>query len=309
MESSITIGVLLIWIICGVITAFMGSVKGRSGCGWFFAGFLLGPIGIIIAAVVKRVEPKVKVTIRHPYRPPMQETTPEQSNPQVSSEEKREHLQSLLKQATNLKDSDIDTAIRIVKQVVEEYEKNNEPFESIRPIYFKLAHYLQKKRDRDGAWKIYNKMLLDIMEEDPQFMGIYQGQIYSRMALLRGKEKAYKDAVRLRIQSYISTNTALHLQDRKEEVTPVRELHEQLRVLFKRGSMEYPERFLEKTLNPLVKKLRKKGPVREPFLETPKKNVKIKRQFGVLSKHTSEIIQEIQKEFSKLKQKSIGMEK
>jgi len=201
-ESMITSGVLGFFLsIFGIIGASLAfKHKVTSAVVLFLTMFFLILVGnytvhknmivfgglfflpAIFAAVSK------KVTIRHPYRPPMRETTPEQSNPQVSPEEKREHLQSLLKQATNLKDSDIDTAIRIVKQVVEEYEKNNEPFESIRPIYFKLAHYLQKKRDRDGAWKIYNKMLLDIMEEDPQFMGIYQGQIYSRMALLKEKE-------------------------------------------------------------------------------------------------------------------------
>lgn len=298
MGSGITTGVLLIWIICGVITAFMGSVKGRSGCGWFFAGFLLGPIGIIIAAVVKRVEPEVKVTMRAPYRPPVRETTLEQSNSQISPEEEREHFQSLLKQATDLKDSDIDIAVRIVKQVADEYEKDNVPFEEIKPIYFKLAHYLRKSGDTNSAWKIYQKMLSDVIEEPPQFMGIYQGQIRSRMASLRKKEGTYRDAVRLRIHSYINTNTALHLQDRGIEIMSLKNLHEQLEPMFEKTNIQYPQGVIEKILKPLMKELRKKGPVREPFMETPAKNAKIKKRFGKLSKHTSEIIQEIQKEFS-----------
>jgi len=275
----------------------MGSVKGRSGCGWFFAGFLLGPIGIIIAAVVKRIEPEVKITMRRPVDFVEGRIT----TTQVNNGNKEEHLQSLLKQATNLKNSDIDTAIRIVKQVINEYEKDNRPFEEIRPIYFKLAHYFQKKGNRDEAWRTYNRMISEAIEEDPQFTGIYQGQIYSRMASLREKEKAYKDAARFRIHSYISTNTALHLQDRGKEIIPLKEFHKQLKALFKKGNVEYPQHIIEKILNPLIKELRKKGPVREPFIQSPAKNAKINKRFGKLSKLTSETIKAIQKEFAELR--------
>lgn len=40
---------LVLGLIFGVITAMIGSSKGRSGSGWFFVGFLLGLIGLIIA--------------------------------------------------------------------------------------------------------------------------------------------------------------------------------------------------------------------------------------------------------------------
>lgn len=43
---------LVFWIVCGVIAAAIANSKGRSGAGFGCLGFLLGPIGIIIAAVI-----------------------------------------------------------------------------------------------------------------------------------------------------------------------------------------------------------------------------------------------------------------
>ena len=35
----------------GAGTALIAGTKGRGGCGWFFLGVLLGPIGLLIAAL------------------------------------------------------------------------------------------------------------------------------------------------------------------------------------------------------------------------------------------------------------------
>ena len=43
---------LVIWILFGVAGGLILSNKGRSGCGGFALGFLLGPIGLIIALVM-----------------------------------------------------------------------------------------------------------------------------------------------------------------------------------------------------------------------------------------------------------------
>src|SRR5574340_1276946 len=43
---------IFVWLVCGIITAAIGSNKGRSGCGWFIVGILLGPLGIILALVM-----------------------------------------------------------------------------------------------------------------------------------------------------------------------------------------------------------------------------------------------------------------
>lgn len=42
----------IIWIICGIIGAIIGSRKG-SGCAGVALGFLLGPLGIIIVLVMR----------------------------------------------------------------------------------------------------------------------------------------------------------------------------------------------------------------------------------------------------------------
>lgn len=44
---------IAIWILCGIAAAITLSNKGRSGCGGFLLGFLLGPIGLVIALVMK----------------------------------------------------------------------------------------------------------------------------------------------------------------------------------------------------------------------------------------------------------------
>lgn len=44
--------IVTIWILSGVITAFVASYKRRSGCGWFVLGALLGPFGLILSLVV-----------------------------------------------------------------------------------------------------------------------------------------------------------------------------------------------------------------------------------------------------------------
>ena len=43
---------LVIWLAMGAIAAIIMTNKGRSGCGGFALGFLLGPFGIILALVV-----------------------------------------------------------------------------------------------------------------------------------------------------------------------------------------------------------------------------------------------------------------
>ena len=41
---------LAIGLVCGLIAAAIASSKGRSAIGWFFGGFLLGIVGVIIVA-------------------------------------------------------------------------------------------------------------------------------------------------------------------------------------------------------------------------------------------------------------------
>ena len=48
--------ILGIWLLCGIVSAVIASNKGRSGCGWFLLGVLLGPFGFILALVVSKKE-------------------------------------------------------------------------------------------------------------------------------------------------------------------------------------------------------------------------------------------------------------
>jgi len=45
---------LPLWFLFGLIGAFMATMKGRSGCAWFLLCALLGPIGLLIAALVSK---------------------------------------------------------------------------------------------------------------------------------------------------------------------------------------------------------------------------------------------------------------
>lgn len=52
------IELFFIWAICAVVSAIIASARGlKNGCLWFIVGFLLGPIGVIITAVVPSSKP------------------------------------------------------------------------------------------------------------------------------------------------------------------------------------------------------------------------------------------------------------
>ncbi len=46
---------LPVWFVFGLIGAWIATSKGRGGCFWFLLCSLLGPIGLLIAAVSPRV--------------------------------------------------------------------------------------------------------------------------------------------------------------------------------------------------------------------------------------------------------------
>ena len=51
---------LIFWIVFGVISAIVASNKGRSGCGWFIIGVLMGPLGIILILVMPKNQSAVE---------------------------------------------------------------------------------------------------------------------------------------------------------------------------------------------------------------------------------------------------------
>lgn len=46
-----------VWLVCGVLGAWIATTKGRGGCSWFLLCAVLGPLGVILAAVVGRRPP------------------------------------------------------------------------------------------------------------------------------------------------------------------------------------------------------------------------------------------------------------
>jgi hypothetical protein len=51
---------LIVWILFGIASAIVASNKGRSGCGWFALGVLLGPFGFILSLVVSKDQQAVE---------------------------------------------------------------------------------------------------------------------------------------------------------------------------------------------------------------------------------------------------------
>jgi hypothetical protein len=45
---------LVVWLLFGIVSAIIGSSKGRNGCSWFLLGVLLGPFGLILSLVVSK---------------------------------------------------------------------------------------------------------------------------------------------------------------------------------------------------------------------------------------------------------------
>ncbi len=51
INAGVIAGILLL---SGIVSTTVAANKGRNGCGWFTLGFLLGPVGLILALVVSK---------------------------------------------------------------------------------------------------------------------------------------------------------------------------------------------------------------------------------------------------------------
>ncbi len=54
---------LIVWLLFGIAAAIVASNKGRSGCGFFVLGILLGPFGLLFALLVASDSRKVSERI------------------------------------------------------------------------------------------------------------------------------------------------------------------------------------------------------------------------------------------------------
>ena len=53
----------VVWLACAVLSAFVGSNRGGSGPGWFFAGLVFGPIGFLFSFTAGKECPFCKSSI------------------------------------------------------------------------------------------------------------------------------------------------------------------------------------------------------------------------------------------------------
>ena len=60
MELLIGTPVVVIWLLSGIVSAMVANNKGLSGCAWFVLGFLLGPLGLILALLVPKNVPALE---------------------------------------------------------------------------------------------------------------------------------------------------------------------------------------------------------------------------------------------------------
>ncbi|MBA4389307.1 MAG: hypothetical protein C0404_15150 [Verrucomicrobia bacterium] len=45
---------IMLWFLFGIVSAVAANSRGRSGCGWFITGVLLGPFGLILVLVLPK---------------------------------------------------------------------------------------------------------------------------------------------------------------------------------------------------------------------------------------------------------------
>lgn len=45
------LGLAFLWFLFGAVALVIANSKERSGCGWFLVGCLLGPFGLVVAAL------------------------------------------------------------------------------------------------------------------------------------------------------------------------------------------------------------------------------------------------------------------
>lgn len=64
--------IFLVWILFGIASAVVGTQKGRSGCGWFAIGMLLGPFGLLFSLLVssEKEEPTKVIVVGTPEGSP-----------------------------------------------------------------------------------------------------------------------------------------------------------------------------------------------------------------------------------------------
>jgi len=57
IKGGVEMEFIILWLLFGIVCAAIASAKGRSGCGWFILGALLGPFALVVAFLPKIESP------------------------------------------------------------------------------------------------------------------------------------------------------------------------------------------------------------------------------------------------------------
>ena len=57
--TEVIIAIAILWPACGLIAAAIAENKGLSGYSFFAVGFLLGPLGIVVALVMPKTQAEI----------------------------------------------------------------------------------------------------------------------------------------------------------------------------------------------------------------------------------------------------------
>ncbi len=85
---------LILSFICGAIAAVVAHNKNRSAIGWFFGGFFLGIIGIVIVSVLK--DPKEEQRLKDEAEQENRRLREQLNQEKVKNEVFREHTHKRL---------------------------------------------------------------------------------------------------------------------------------------------------------------------------------------------------------------------
>ena len=114
----------------------------------------------------------------------------------ASPSKKELKARELKKQATSEKKANIGKAIELLQKAIKIELEIAGLDEVILNDYIRLAKYLYKAQQKDEAWKLYNKLIIQYSNTQHKERSFYNlSEIYYAMAEQMDKEKKYKNAL------------------------------------------------------------------------------------------------------------------
>ena len=154
------------------------------------------------------------------------------------------HLDSesyqLLKDATALKKAgDLEAAISKLREAYAAIERDGEQH-NVDP-FLRLPAYLQAAGRSDEAWREYNNLIVHGFPNqgnDWSLLTMFHSKIYDKMRLFLQREGKAEQAIVFGVQSLVSWQLGLHLQDRKEELAERADVVKKIEPLLKKAKRD-----------------------------------------------------------------------